>query len=443
MKVSDIDLLNLDVFVEGVPHEAFKLLRKEAPVYLHPEPNGPGFWVLTKYHDIEAASQDWSSYSSAQGVVGMSESEYGGAMQATSQADGDSKANGDSHPDGDSQPDGGTPNMGGVELMMLNMDPPRHTKLRKLVNTGFTMARINKLEPAVRQVANEILDKVAPRGECDFVTEVAAELPLQVIAELIGIPQEDRAKIFEWSNRMIGSADPEYQVSPDATMNAGIEMYSYAEQLATARRENPRDDLISVLIDAEVDGDKLTQLEIDVFFLLLAVAGNETTRNLISGAMVTFFDYPDEWTRLVQDSSLMPTAVEEMLRWVSPVMYFRRTATSDKEIRGHQIKKGDKVTLWYISANRDEEIFENADRFDVGRNPNLHLAFGAGGPHNCLGLNLARLEIRVLFEELTRRIPDIKREDAAQRLRSFISGIKHLPVTYSSQKAPQRAGSAS
>lgn len=242
---------------------------------------------------------------------------------------------------------------------------------------------------------------------------------------------------------MIGSADPEYQVSPDATMNAGIEMYSYAEKLATARREDPRDDLISVLIGAEVDGDKLTQLEIDVFFLLLAVAGNETTRNLISGAMVTFFDYPDEWTRLVDDPSLMPTAVEEMLRWVSPVMYFRRTATSDKEIRGHQIKKGDKVTLWYISANRDEEIFENADRFDVGRNPNLHLAFGAGGPHNCLGLNLARLEIRVLFEELSRRMPDIQREEAAQRLRSnFISGIKHLPVTFS-EKAPQRAGSAS
>ncbi|MCH7698549.1 MAG: cytochrome P450 [Chloroflexi bacterium] len=429
MKLADIDLLNLDRFVEGVPHEAFKLLRNEAPVYLHPEPNGPGFWVLTKYHDIEKASQDWAGYSSAQGVVGMSESEYGGAGQAAS----------GSQTEGHSETDGAPQAMGGLELMMLNMDPPRHTKLRKLVNTGFTMARINRLEPAVRQVTTQILDKAAPRGECDFVTEMAAELPLQVIAELIGIPQEDRQKIFEWSNRMIGSADPEYQVSPDATMNAGVEMYSYAEKLASERRENPRDDLMSVLVGAEVDGDKLSQLEIDIFFLLLAVAGNETTRNLISGGMVAFFDYPDQWARLVNDPSLMPTAVEEMLRWVSPVMYFRRTTMSDMEIRGHQIKKGDKVTLWYISANRDEEVFEDPDRFDVGRSPNLHLAFGAGGPHNCLGLNLARLEIRVMFEELTRRMPDIQQVDPAQRLRSnFISGIKHLPVKFTPEKTARQ-----
>ena len=294
MKLADIDLLNLDTFVEGVPHEAFEFLRNEAPVYLHPEPNGPGFWVLTKYDDIEQTSQDWASYSSAQGVVGMSESEYGGTRQAA----GDTQTEGHSETDGAPQP------MGGMELMMLNMDPPFHTKLRKLVNTGFTMARINKLESAVRQVTTQILDKAAPRGECDFVTEIAAELPLQVIAELIGIPQEDRQKIFEWSNQMIGSADPEYQVASDTTMNAAIGMYGYAEQLASDRRENPRDDLISLLIDAEVDGDKLSQLEIDVFFLLLAVAGNETTRNLISGGMVAFFDNPDQWARLVDDSTL-------------------------------------------------------------------------------------------------------------------------------------------
>ena len=432
MKLADIDLLNLDIFVEGVPHEAFKLLRDEAPVYLHPEPNdGPGFWVLTRYHDIEKVSQDWAGYSSAHGVVGMSESEYGG------------QAGGGSQTEGQPETDGAPQSIGGVELMMLNMDPPRHTKLRKLVNTGFTMARINKLEPAVRQVTTKILDEAAPRGECDFVTEMAAELPLQVIAELIGIPQEDRQKIFEWSNRMIGSQDPEYAVSPDATMNAAIEMYAYAEKLAGDRRANPRDDLISILIDAEVDGDKLSQLEIDVFFLLLAVAGNETTRNLISGGMVAFFDYPDQWARLVDDPSLMPTAVEEMLRWVSPVMYFRRAAMSDTEIRGQQIKKDDKVTLWYISANRDDEVFEDPDHFDVGRSPNLHLAFGAGGPHNCLGLSLARLEIKVMFEELIRRMPDIQRAGPTQRLRSnFISGIKHLPVKFTPEKTAQTASKA-
>lgn len=184
------------------------------------------------------------------------------------------------------------------------------------------------------------------------------------------------------------------------------------------------------------DPQTATRLEIDVFSLLLAVAGNETTRNLISGGMVAFFDNLDQWSRLVDDSSLMPTAVEEMLRWVSPVMYFRRAAMNDQEIQGHQIKKGDKVTLCYISGNRDEDIFEEPDRFDVGRDPNLHLAFGAGGPHNCLGLNLARLEIKVMFEELTRRMPDIQQAGPPQRLRSnFISGIKHLPVKFTPARA--------
>ena len=420
MKLADIDLLDQDQFVRGIPHDLFEFLRAEAPVYKHPEPNGPGFWVLTKYHDIEAASQDFANFSSAHGVVGMADAEYGGGAQ-----DG-----------GDSQAQGAG---AGQELMMLNMDPPRHTKLRKLVNTGFTMARISRMEPAIRRVTNEVLDTVAAKGECDFVTQVAAELPLQVVDELIGIPQEDRRQIFDWSNRMIGSADPEYQVSPDATMNAGIEMYAYAEKLAAERRREPRDDLMSIIIDAEVDGDKLTQLEISVFFLLLAVAGNETTRNLISGGMLTFFEHPDEWTRLRGDPSLMNTAVEEMLRWVTPVMYFRRTATQDKEIRGQQIKKGDKVTLWYISANRDEEVFPDPYRFDVGRTPNLHLTFGAGGPHNCLGLNLARLEIRVMFEELIRRMPDIQQAGPAQRLRSnFISGIKHMPVKFTPEKAARQ-----
>ena len=427
MKLTDIDLLNMDIFVEGVPHEAFKFLRKEAPVYLHPEPNGPGFWVLTKYDDIEKVSQNYTTFSSAHGVVGMSESEYGGGGQA----EGGSENGGDSQAQGVGA---------GQELMMLNMDPPHHTKLRKLVNTGFTMARINKMEEAIRKVTKDVLDTVASKGECDFVTEVAAELPLQVVDELIGIPHEDRHKIFEWSNRMIGSADPEYQVSPDATMDAGIQMYAYAEKLSAERRKEPKDDLISVLIAAEVDGDELTQLEINVFFLLLAVAGNETTRNLIAGGMLAFFDNPDEWTKLRDDPSLMNSAVEEMLRWVTPVMYFRRNATQDEVIRGQQIKKGDKVTLWYISANRDEDVFPEPYRFDVGRTPNMHLTFGAGGPHNCLGLNLARLEIKVMFEELIRRMPDIQQAGPAQRLRSnFISGIKHLPVKFTPEKATGRA----
>jgi len=417
MKLEDIDLLDLDRFVQGVPHDWLAFLRANAPVYRHPEPDGPGFWVLTKYHDLITVSQDFATFSSAHGVVGLANSEYGG-YQTEEETHGQQQGV-----------------SGGADLMMLNMDPPRHTKLRKLVNTGFTMARINKLENAVRRVATDILDDIAGRGGCDFVTEVAAELPLQVIAELMGIPQEDRHKVFEWSNRMIGSTDPEFQISPDAPMHASIEMFKYADELANLRRVEPRDDLVSVLIDAEVDGEKLTPLEFDVFFLLLAVAGNETTRNLISGGMVTFFEHPEQWERLRSDPSLLSTAVEELLRWITPVMYFRRATTHDFELRGQQIKKDDKVSLWYIAANRDEEAFPNPDAFDVGRNPNMHLTFGAGGPHNCLGLNLARLEIRVIFGELLQRMPGIKQAGPVQRLRSnFINGVKHLPVSFTPAK---------
>jgi cholest-4-en-3-one 26-monooxygenase len=212
-------------------------------------------------------------------------------------------------------------------------------------------------------------------------------------------------------------------------------MFKYADELANLRRVEPRDDLVSVLIDAEVDGEKLTQMEFDVFFLLLAVAGNETTRNLISGGMVAFFEHPDQWDRLRRDSSLLSTAVEELLRWITPVMYFRRHTMHDMELHGQQIKKDDKISLWYISANRDEEVFPEPDMFDVGRNPNMHLTFGAGGPHNCLGLNLARLEIRVMFEEILQRMPDIRQAGPVQRLRSnFINGVKHLPVSFTTAK---------
>ncbi len=400
MQLTDVDLLNPDIYVHGVPHHVFRRLRAEAPVLWQQRPEGEGFWVITKYHDVAAVSQDWATFSSARGVVGLDELE------------------------------------GGTELMMLNMDPPRHDKLRKLVSPGFTLARIKGLEAAIRRVTNQVLDQVAPKGGCDFVTEVAAELPLQVIAELMGIPQEDRRQVFDWSNTMIGGEDQEYQTSPDAAMKASLEMYAYAEKLANQRRQRPGDDLVSVLMGAEVDGEKLTPVEFDVFFLLLAVAGNETTRNLISGGLLALMEHPQQWARLRADPSLMPAAVEEMLRWVTPVMYFRRTATRDTEIRGQKIRAGDKVTIWYVSANRDEEVFSDPDRFDVGRHPNFHLAFGGGGPHNCLGLNLARLEIRVMFEELMRRLPDIQLAGPAQRLRSsFINGIKHMPVRFTSAEA--------
>ena len=281
---------------------------------------------------------------------------------------------------------------------------------------------------------------MAAKGQCDFVSEVAAELPLQAIAELMGIPLADRHLVFNWTNRLIGFDDPEFQASWDDAKLAAAEMYMYANQLAAERRDRPGDDLVSVLMNAEVDGERLTELEFDLFFVLLAVAGNETTRNLISGGMLALIEHPEQRARLLANPSLMPTAVEEMLRWVSAVIEFRRTATRDTELHGQKIREGDKVIIYYISANRDDERLPRADRFDVGRTPNDHLAFGIG-EHFCLGSNLARLEIRVMFEELLRRLPDIELAGPVDRLRSsLINGIKRMPVTFTPERQRQVVG---
>jgi cholest-4-en-3-one 26-monooxygenase len=400
VQATDVRLSNPDTFVPGVPHDYFKYLRNNEPVKLEETDRGR-FWILTKYDDIVHVSTHADIFSSAKGV--NIEDRMTGA---------------------------------GTELMMLNMDAPRHTMLRNIVSKGFTPKMVRAMEPHVRDIATKIIDNVAQRGECDFVVDIAAELPLQVILEMLGVPPEDHHQILQWSNEMVGGEDPEYQTTDERAMSAAMEMFAYAGRLADERRAEPRDDLISVLIDAEVDGLKLTPMEFNVFFLLLAVAGNETTRNLTSGGMLTLLEHPDQRQKLIDDPSLIPSAVEEMLRWIAPVMYFRRTATQDTEIRGQPIKEGEKVTMHYIAANRDEDVFPNADTFDVAREPNNHLAFGGGGPHFCLGSSLARLEIRIIFEELLRRLPDMELAGPVARLRSnFISGIKHIPVTYTPEKA--------
>ncbi|HYI45163.1 MAG TPA: cytochrome P450 [Actinomycetota bacterium] len=395
MKTIEVDLYNPDNFVASVPHDVFDYLRDNDPVHFHDEPGGPGFWVITRFDDVLETSREWSTFSSAHG---------------TNIED----------------------PQGGAELMMLNMDPPQHTSLRKLVSKGFTPRMIARQEPHIREIASNIIDDVAKRGECDFVTEVAAELPLQVIAEFIGIPQEDRHKIFTWSNTMIGLDDPEYANSSiEKATEAAAEMFGYADSLAKERKKDPRQDLVTTLIESEVDGEQISDMDFNVFFLLLAVAGNETTRNLISGGMLELIQNPDERQKLIDDPSKIPTAIEEMLRLVTPVMHFRRTATKDVEIKGKKIKEGDKVVVWYISANRDAEMFPNPHTFDGARTPNEHIAFGGGGPHFCIGANLARLEIRVMFEELLKRIPDMELTDTPARLRSnFINGLKHMPVKF-------------
>jgi len=398
LRLDDIDLANPDTFVPGYPHDAFALLRREAPVYWHPSQGGSGFWVVSKYRDVMAVSLDSRTFSSARGGTILREFE-GEELESN-------------------------------RAIMLNMDAPRHTRFRRLVNTGFSPRMVNRLVPHVHEMATRIIDAVAARGECDFVTDIAAELPLQVIAEMIGVPLEDRHLVFKWSNQMIGFDDPEYQPSLDVSKVAAMEMFMYANQLALERKDRPRDDLVSVLMAGEVDGEKLTEVEFDSFFLLLAVAGNETTRNLISGGMLALVQNPEERARLLRDPALLPTAVEEMLRWVSPVMYFRRTATRDTELGGQRIREGDRLTIWYGSANRDEDVFPEPQRFDVGRSPNEHLAFGIGH-HFCLGANLARLEIQIMFEELLRRLPDLELAGPVERLRSnFINGIKRMPVRF-------------
>jgi cholest-4-en-3-one 26-monooxygenase len=398
--LADIDLTNPDAFVAGVPHEWFTRLRREAPVSWHPDEGsvGGGFWAVTSYDDFVIVNREWQTYSSMRGAVYM----WDIPEEALEQQ----------------------------RMLMLNMDPPLHTRYRLLINKGFTPRMVNALEETMRDRTREILDRVADRGECDFVVDVAAELPLQVIADLMGVPQEDRHKLFDWSNRMIGAEDPEYGLTEEDTAVASMELYAYAAELANQKRANPGEDLISVLsTKAEVDGERLSGLEIDLFFLLLSVAGNETTRNLISHGLVALLEYPDQLARLRANPDLMGPAIEEMLRWASPVMQFRRTATVDHELHGQPIKEGDKIVFWHISANRDETKFDDPFTFDIARSPNEHVAFGGGGPHFCLGANLARMEIRVMFEELLARFSALEITGEVSRLRSnFINGIKHIPL---------------
>ena len=396
---SDINLLDSTAFAQRVPHEWFAFLRKNAPVWWHEETDGPGFWAVTTLPEATQVNRDYEHFSSARKATYIWELAEDDLAQQ--------------------------------QLVMLNMDPPLHTRYRRLVNKGFTPRMVNQLHDRIHVATDNIIDEVIERGSADFVTDIAAELPLVVIAELLGVPNEDRHRMFDWSNRMIGSEDPEYQNAGEAAQVASMELYAYASELFATKRVDPHEDLMSVLTQVELDGEQLSSFELELFFLLLTVAGNETTRNLISGAMATFFDYPDQWELLRNDRSLLPGAGEEMLRYVTPVMNFRRQTTAGFELGGQTIEPDSKVVFFHISANRDENVFANPQTFDLTRNPNPHMAFGAGGPHFCLGANLARMEIRVMFEHLLDRMPEMELAGPVQRLQSaFISGVKHIPVSF-------------
>jgi cytochrome P450 len=413
LTLDEINLIDPEVFERGQPHDQWALLRREAPVYWHRGVEGwfPGFWCITKYDEVIRISRDPATFISSHGIV------IGQTPENASPAD-------------------------GLGKMMIVTDPPRHVRLRRLVNKGFTPRAVAAFEPHVRDMTADILNEVAPRGRCDFVTDVAAILPLAVISGMMGVPKQDWQRMFELTNRVLGGGDPEYQQPGDTpdedraaaaerTIMAGyMEMFQYFMQMLGERRRERRDDLVSILVESDIDGEKLTDEEILYFCYLLILAGNETTRNAISGGLLALFEHRDQFQKLKEDPALLPTAVEEILRWISPVTHMTRAATRDVELRGRQIKAGDKLAMWYPAANRDEDAFANAGVFDVARTPNDHIAFGIG-EHFCLGAGFARLELRVMFEELLRRFPDIEPDGPVERLRSnFIGGIKHMPVRF-------------
>ncbi len=398
MRLDEIDLLDPDVFRTGRHHEMFTVLRAEDPIHWCEEPGGGGFWSITRHADLIAVNRDAHVFSSAEQGISIPDITPEGEM---------------------------------VREMMLYMDPPRHTRYRLLVNKGFTPRMIGLLESGLRTKCRLIVDNVIEAGECDFVIDIASELPLQAIAELMGVPAEDRHKLFDWTNRMIGIDDPEFEGDRDSAGEAAAELYMYANSLAAEKRQALTDDILSKLLGSEIDGDALSETEFDMFFMLLSVAGNETTRNATSHGMKALLDHPDQFAKLRANPELLDSAIEEILRWATPVLHFRRTALEDYQLGDTLIRKGDKVVIWHISANRDEDLFDDPFRFDIERSPNDHIAFGGGGPHFCLGANLARMELRLIFTEILERLGDMEPNGETEYLRSnFIGGIKHMPVKY-------------
>jgi cytochrome P450 len=376
-------------FYAGDPYPAYRELRATSPVCWNDVTN---FWALLKYEDIRFVSSTPATFTSTRGVT-IPDPHMANPVQTGS---------------------------------LIFTDPPRHRQLRKLINSGFTRRRVALLEPKIREIARGILDGLPPDSVHEFAEEVAAPLPTRMIAELIGAPPDDWEQFRTWSDAATGIADPEIELDPAVAMG---QLYEYFQQLIAARRTRARDDLLSVLAGAEIDGDRLTDEDLLNFAFLLLVAGNETTRNLIALGTLALIAHPDQCRLLTADPTLIPGAVEEMLRWNSPVVHMARTATTDVEIRGQLIRKGDVVVMLYGSANRDEEVFgAESEQFKVTRHPNPHIAFGCG-EHSCVGAQLARLEASVMFDELLRRFPRLELVGEVDRMRAtMVPGVKRMPV---------------
>ncbi len=411
MILGDVDLTDLDLFVDGFPDEVFAVLRQEAPVWWHPPtehtPDGAGFWVLSAHADIMAVASDAEIYSSERspgadgGGTIIQDLPYGFAA--------------------------------GVLLNM--MDDPRHQRIRRLVTPSVAPKALARMESELKDRARRIVDAVAHRGSCDFLSEVAVELPLQAAAALMGIPDADRHDLMTWSNTTLDFEGRELGESSDQVTQAAAAMAAYGTDLIAARKRAPGDDILSVVAHAQIEDEAgepqpLTELELLMFFNLLVVAGSETTRNSIALGMVALIEHPEQLASLRDDRSLMPKAVEEILRWTSATLYNRRTATRATELHGIPIQEGDKVTLWWPSANRDESVFEDPFRFDIRRDPNPHVTFGYR-THFCMGANLARMEIRAILDEVLDRLEDFELAGSVERVRTNKhAGVCHVPLRF-------------
>jgi cytochrome P450 len=407
MTLEQIDLTDLDFFVHGDMYEAFKLLRTHEPVHWQERKPGRGFWSLTRYDDVLAAYKDARNFSSALGVT-----LYFGRPE---------------------------PERSGMGRMMILSDPPRHAKIRQIVSRRFTPRAVAAYEGRIRQIASDIIDSIAEQGGCDFVVDIAARLPTAAICEMMGIEREHWDLMFTIANQSVGRHDDEYAMGRsgrETMLDAQARASEFFVKEAEKRRRNPTDDLISVLVHGEVGEEPLNNAEVIPNCWLLMLGGQETTRNAISGAMLALAQHPAEREKFLAAPSAS-AAIEEFLRWTSPVTHIMRTAMSDMRIHGETIRTGDRVVLWNAAANRDERRFDNPDSFDVTRAPNEHLAFGYG-EHFCLGAHLARLEMKVMFEELIRRVSDIEIAGPIERLRSnFVAGIKHMPIRFVSNALPE------
>jgi cholest-4-en-3-one 26-monooxygenase len=399
------DFTDPDLYARRVPSEEFAELRRNAPVWWNAQRRGSagfdddGYWVVTRHADVLDVSRRSELYSSWENtaLIRLQEGTTRDAIEMQ-------------------------------RVILLNIDPPEHTKVRAIVSRGFTPKAVRNMRDNLRERAERIVATALAEGTGDFVTDVACELPLQAIAELIGVPQEDRKKIFQWSNQMIGYDDPDYQ---DEATDASMEILAYAMEMAEDRAAHPRDDIVTKLVNAEIDGEHLRSDEFGYFVLMLAVAGNETTRNAISHGMMAFFDHPGQWDRFKAERP--ETTADEIIRWGTPVTAFQRTALADTELGGQPIKRGQRVGLFYRSANFDEDVFDDPERFDIGRDPNPHVGLGGFGAHYCLGASLAKLEIGLIFNAIADAMPDIRLAGQPERLRSgWLNGIKRLPVSYQS-----------